>query len=46
MIELDGAGLASLRVGFTDDESVLDAADSCPMGAIAVYEYASGERAA
>jgi len=38
VVELDGAGLASLRVGETDDPAVLDAAGSCPMGAIAVEE--------
>ena len=33
--ELD-RGIAELRVGSSDDEAVLDAADSCPMGAISV----------
>ena len=46
LIELDRSGLAALRVGDTDDESVLEAADACPMGAIAVYHTDSGERAA
>jgi len=36
-IELEG-GLARVRVGETDDPAVLDAADSCPMGAIRVTE--------
>ena len=35
VFELEG-GLAGLRVGTSDDEAVLDAADSCPMGAISV----------
>jgi ferredoxin len=43
---LDGAGLAALLVAETDDEAVLDAAGSCPMGAIAVYDKATGEQAA
>ena len=29
-------GLATARVGTSDDESVLDAADSCPMAAILI----------
>jgi ferredoxin len=36
VFELDGP-VASVRVGETDDEAVLDAAASCPMGAIAVH---------
>ncbi len=43
---LDGDGLATLLVAETDDEAVLDAAGSCPMGAIAVFEPATGEQAA
>ncbi len=35
IFRLEG-GIAELRVGSSDDESVLDAADSCPMGAITV----------
>jgi ferredoxin len=46
LIEIDSAGLAALRVGETDDEGILDAADACPMGAIAVYFAESGEQAA
>ena len=34
------------RVGETDDAAVLDAAATCPMGAISVVEIASGRRAA
>ena len=43
---LDGGSVATLRVTETDDEAVLDAAGSCPMGAIAVYEIETGEEAA
>ena len=46
LIQLDNSGLATLRTGETDDESILDAADACPMGAIAVYDAQSGEQAA
>ena len=42
----DGAGTATLLVAETDDDAVLDAAGSCPMGAIEVYELAMGEPAA
>ena len=38
LVDLDEVGVASLRVGETDDPTVLDAAGSCPMGAIAVEE--------
>lgn len=37
VIELEG-GIASVRAGETDDPSVLEAAASCPMGAISVIE--------
>jgi ferredoxin len=46
LIQLDSSGLASLRIGETEDESILEAADACPMGAIAVYHAESGEQAA
>jgi ferredoxin len=46
IFELDGSGVAGTRVGETDDESVLDAAGSCPMGAISVFEIESGRQAA
>ena len=42
IFELDGEGLASVRVGTSDDAAVLDAASACPMAAISVIE----ERAA
>ena len=35
IFRLEG-GVAELRVGPSGDEAVLDAADSCPMGAISV----------
>jgi ferredoxin len=38
VIEVGADGIASLRVGTTDDPRVLDAAAQCPMGAIAVLE--------
>ena len=38
IFEVDDGGLVSLRVGSTDDPAVLDAADACPMAAIAVVE--------
>jgi ferredoxin len=46
LIQLDRSGTAEVRVGETDDEVVLDAAASCPMGAIAVFETATGRQAA
>ncbi len=42
IFEVDGGGLVSLRIGMSDDPSVLDAAAACPMGAIEIVE----ERAA
>ena len=38
IFELDGEGLASVRVGTSDDATVLDAAAACPMAAISVIE--------
>jgi len=46
LIELDASGLAALRVGETADPAALDAAESCPMGAIAVFELESAARVA
>ena len=44
---LDGDGVATLLVAETDDdEAVLAAAASCPMGAIAVFDLETGEEAA
>ncbi len=39
-------GVAETRQGTTDDPSVIDTAAACPMGAIAVYDLATGEQAA
>jgi ferredoxin len=38
LFSLDGSGIATIAVHETADEHVLDAADSCPMGAIVVEE--------
>ena len=38
IFEVDGGGIASLRVGTSEDPAVLDAADACPMAAISVVE--------
>lgn len=38
VFELDRNGKATMRVGTSDDERVLEAADACPMGAIQVIE--------
>jgi ferredoxin len=46
LIQLDDSGTAALRVGETDDELAFEAAASCPMGAIAVYDLESGKQAA
>jgi ferredoxin len=46
LFDVGADGIAAARVGETDDESVLDAAASCPMGAIAVYRVVTGEQAA
>jgi ferredoxin len=44
--EVGADGIAVSRTGESDDPAVLDAAASCPMGAIAVYDALSGEQAA
>ena len=46
VFEVAGDGIAAARVGESDDPAVLEAAAGCPMGAIAVYDLASGEQAA
>jgi ferredoxin len=38
VFEVDGGGLASLRIGTSNDSAVLDAANACPMAAITVVE--------
>jgi ferredoxin len=44
--EVGPDGIATTRVGESDDQNVLEAAAQCPMGAIAIYDLASGEQAA
>ncbi len=46
VFQVAGDGIAEARVGESDDPSVLEAAAQCPMGAIAIYDLASGEQAA
>jgi ferredoxin len=46
VFEIDGGGLATVRVGESDDPEVLEAAAACPMGAVAVYEIETGRQAA
>ena len=38
LFAVDGSGIATVAVSETSDDRVLDAADSCPMGAIRVEE--------
>lgn len=38
VFEFDAGGLATVRVGQSDDPAVLDAAAACPMAAIQVIE--------
>ncbi|HKI91455.1 MAG TPA: ferredoxin [Gaiellaceae bacterium] len=38
IFDVDDAGLVSIRVGQSEDPSVLDAASACPMAAITVHE--------
>lgn len=38
LFEIDGEGIASFRVGTSDDPAARDAAASCPMGAITVID--------
>jgi ferredoxin len=44
ILELDRSGIASPLVSETDDATVLDAAGSCPMGAISVFDSESGKQ--
>ena len=37
VFELGRDGIATLRTGVTDDPAVLEAASSCPAGAIAIF---------
>lgn len=43
---LDGSGIAAVLVTETGDDGVLDASGACPMGAIAVFDPASGDQLA
>jgi len=43
VFELDRSGVVSLLVSETDNAGVLEAAGSCPMGAISVFDADSGE---
>jgi ferredoxin len=38
LFELDGSGIAQLRVGETDDPRVFEAEAACPMAAIRIIE--------
>jgi ferredoxin len=44
VFELDGSGIVSPLVSESSDDVVLEAARSCPMGAISVFDASSGER--
>ena len=46
LFEVGPDGVAAARIGTTDDPAALDAAASCPMAAISVFDLASGEQAA
>lgn len=46
IFELDGSGKAVLLVTETDDKRALTAAANCPMGALAIFDAASGDRVA
>jgi len=41
LFAIDGSGIATIAVAETSDARVLDAADSCPMGAIRVEEVSA-----
>ena len=43
VFELDRSGVVSLLVSETDNGDVIEAAGSCPMGAISVFDADSGE---
>jgi ferredoxin len=46
VFQLAPDGIAEARVGTSDDPEVMEAAFACPMGAIAVFDLATGEQAA
>ena len=45
-IELGADGIATLRVGTSDDPAVLDAVRACPMAALAAYRTDTGAQVA
>jgi len=44
VFELDRSGIVSLLVSESGDSTVLEAARSCPMGAIALFDSSSREQ--
>ena len=44
VFQLDSSGIASLLAPESADRTALEAARSCPMGAIAVFDSDSGEQ--
>jgi len=44
VFELDRSGTATLLVEASDDQAVVEAGKSCPMGAIAVFETETGKQ--
>jgi len=44
VFELDRSGVASLLISETDNAGVLEAAGSCPMSAISIFDADSGEQ--
>ena len=44
VFELDRSGIVSLLVSESGDSTVLEAARSCPMGAITVFDSESGKQ--
>ena len=46
LFQLGADGVAEARVGTSNDPGVVEAAFACPMGAIAVFDLATGEQAA
>jgi ferredoxin len=46
IFEVDPSGIAAARTSHTDDSAVLDAASSCPMAAISVFDAETGDQLA
>jgi ferredoxin len=42
VFRLDESGVAETLVGTSDEPSVLEAASSCPMGAISIFDQGTG----